>query len=228
MFLKLFVKYVTFFRAFDLGGDMPLRAKKTQARGEATRAVIMRAATDLFSENGYKGTSVRAIADKAATSMGSFYHHFSDKADLYIQIADEGSLAVRRFMRDVGDFGSDMSVEERAREFFKAYIDAADKHNSMVLLLISEKETLPPRIKKMVEGEINLHRRELEQGLAAAVEAGILGPMDARMASEAIVGMVIHMVKVYFTDPTVLREAVIDTLALATTGILRSMPEMGS
>jgi len=207
---------------------MLLRARKTQARGEMTRAVIMRTATELFSENGYKGTSVRAIADKAGTSMGSFYHHFSDKADLYIQIADEGSLAVRRFMRDVGDFGSGMSLEERTWEFFKAYIDAADKHNSMVLLLTSEKETLPPSIKKMVAGEIHLHRRELEQGLSAGVDAGILGPMDTRMVSEAIVGMVIHMVKVYFTDPTVQREAVIKTLACATIGILSSMPEMGS
>jgi AcrR family transcriptional regulator len=185
----------------------------------------MRAATEFFSENGYKGTSVRAIVEKAGISMGSFYHHFNDKADLYIQIADEGSLAVRRFMRSVGNFESHMSLEERVWGFFHAYIDAADKHSSMVLLLISEKETLPPRVRKMVEGEINLHRRELEQGLRAGLEAGALEPMDMRMASEAIVGMVIHMVKVYFTNPTVQRETVIDTLARATIGILRAMPE---
>jgi len=204
---------------------MHLKARRTQVRGEVTRAAIMRAAIELFAENGYKGASVRAIAEKAETSMGSFYHHFSDKADLYIQIADEGSLAVRRFMRSVGDFGSGMSVEERVWEFFRAYVDAVDRHSSMVLLLISEKETLPPRIKKMVEGEISLHRRELEQGLTAGVEAGSLEPMDARMASEVIVGMVIHMVKVYFADPTVRREAVINTLARATIGVLRSLPE---
>ena len=204
---------------------MHLKTRKTQVRGEVTRAAIIRAAIELFAENGYKGTSVRAIADKAETSMGSFYHHFGDKADLYIQIADEGSLAVRRFMRDVGDFGSDMSVEERVWEFFRAYVDAVDKHGAMVLLLISEKETLPPGIKKVVEGEINLHRRELEQGFTAGVKAGVLEPMDARMASEVIVGMVVHMIKVYFADPAVQREAVINTLARATIGILRSLPE---
>ena len=204
---------------------MQLKARRTQVRGEVTRAAIMRAAIELFAENGYKGTSVRAITDKAETSMGSFYHHFGDKADLYAQIADEGSLAVRRFMRDVGDFGSQMSVEERVWEFFRAYVDAVDKHGAMVLLLISEKETLPPNIKKMVEGEINLHRRELEQGFTAGVEAGILQPLDARMASEVVVGMVVHMVKVYFADPRVRREDVINTLARATIGILRSLPE---
>jgi hypothetical protein len=77
----------------------------------------------------------------------------------------------------------------------------------------------------VVEGEINLHRRELEQGFTAGVKAGVLEPMDARMASEVIVGMVVHMIKVYFADPTVQREAVINTLARATIGILRSLPE---
>lgn len=200
------------------------RARRSQARGEATRAAVMRAATGLFSERGYKGTSVRAIVEKAGASMGSFYHHFRDKADLYVRIADEGSLAVRRLMRGVGDMGSGMTVEERARRFFEAYVDAADRHHAMVLLLTSEKETLPPHVRKVVAGEISLHRRELEQGLVAGVEAGVLDPMDARMASEAVVGMVLHMVKVYFSDPAVDREAVITTLARATAGILRSMP----
>lgn len=205
---------------------MLAHTKKNQARGNATRSAIIRAATELFAKSGYKGTPVRAILEKAGISMGSFYHHFEDKADLYISIADEGSLAVRRFMRSVGDFESGASLEDRVWAFFRAYIQAASKTDSMVLLLISEKETLPANIKKMVEDEIDRHRKELEQGLAAGVEAGFLKPLDVRMTSEAIVGMVRHMAKIYFTDPTLDEEDVIKTLARSTIGILRSMPGM--
>ena len=200
------------------------RPKKVQARGEATRSAIMKAAIALFAQNGFKGTSVREIVKNAETSMGSFYHHFQDKADLFIQIADEGSLAVRRFMRGAGNFDSDMPLEERTWNFFNAYIEAADKHDAMVLLLISEKETLPPKVKRVVAEEIDRHRRELEQGLTAGVAAGVLEPMDARMASEAIVGMVLHLVRVYFTDVSVKREDVVSALARSTIGILRTMP----
>ena len=200
------------------------KTKKIQARGENTRTAIMQAAIELFAEFGYKGTPIRAIIKKSGASMGSFYHHFKDKADLYVTIAEEGSLAVRRFMRSVGDFESDAPLEERAWEFFRAYIDAASKHHSMVLLLISEKETLPPDIKQMVQEEIATHRRELEQGLSQGVEAGVLEPMNTRMASEAIVGMVLHMVKAYFMEPDLDKDEVITTLARSTIGILRSMP----
>ena len=124
------------------------RAKKNQTRGNATRSAIMRAATELFTKSGYKGTQIRAILEKAGTSMGSFYHHFENKADLYMSIADEGSLAVRRFMRSVGDFESGSSLEERVWEFFRAYIQAVSKTDSMVLLLISEKETFRQILKK--------------------------------------------------------------------------------
>ncbi|WP_028314578.1 TetR/AcrR family transcriptional regulator [Desulfatibacillum aliphaticivorans] len=203
---------------------MLARAQKNQARGNSTRTAIMRAATELFAQSGYKGTPIRAILKKAGVSMGSFYHHFKDKADLYISIADEGSLAVRRFMRSVGDFETGDSLNDRAWSFFRAYIQAAAKNDSMVLLLISEKETLPENIKTMMEDEIARHRRDLEQGLMAGVEAGLLKPMDARMASEAIVGMVLHMVRVYFTDPSVEMEDVISALARSTVGIIRSMP----
>lgn len=200
------------------------RSRKGQARGEATRIAIMKAAALLFAEGGYKGTTVRAIVERAGASMGSFYHHFKDKKDLYIQIADEGSLAVRRFMRGVGDFESDMPMEARVWKFFRAYIEAVDKHDAMVLLLVSEKETLPENIKKTVAEEINRHRRELEQGLKDAVKAGVIGAMDARMVSEAIVGMVLHLVRLYVTDPSVNRGDIIATLARSTIGILRSMP----
>jgi len=203
------------------------RSRKGQARGEATRAAIMRAATGLFAESGFKGTAVRTIVREAGASMGSFYHHFRDKADLYIQIADEGGLAVRRFMRRVGDFGTGQAMEDRVWEFFSAYVDAADKHDAMVLLLLAEKETLPPAIKEVVSAEIDHHRRELEEGLASGVQAGVLVPMDVRMASEAVVGMVLHLLKVYFTDPTVERKGIVDALARGTIGILRTMPGNG-
>ena len=66
----------------------------------------------------------------------------------------------------------------------------------------------------------------MEQGLAAGVHAGFLNPIDVRMTSEAIVGMVAHVVRIYFTDPTLDEEEVINTLARSTIGILRSMSGM--
>ncbi len=57
--------------------------RRTQAdRRAATRAAILAAARELFTEHGYHGCSIDAILNRAGSSKGAFYHHFSDKAAL--------------------------------------------------------------------------------------------------------------------------------------------------
>jgi AcrR family transcriptional regulator len=57
--------------------------RRTQAdRRAATRAAIVTAARELFTEHGYHGCSIDAILDRAGSSKGAFYHHFSDKASI--------------------------------------------------------------------------------------------------------------------------------------------------
>jgi AcrR family transcriptional regulator len=60
------------------------RAKGTPAEGgESSRqAELIALAAEMFAERGYKGTTVRDIADRANILSGSLYHHFSSKEDI--------------------------------------------------------------------------------------------------------------------------------------------------
>ena len=54
--------------------------KLTQGeKSERSRALILEAALQLFSKQGYRGTSIREIAEAAGLSTGNVYHHFPDK-----------------------------------------------------------------------------------------------------------------------------------------------------
>ncbi len=53
-------------------------------RGEQTRAAIFAAALELFQERGYEATTMRAIAERAGTSLGSSYHYFPSKGHLVL------------------------------------------------------------------------------------------------------------------------------------------------
>lgn len=55
---------------------------KTQERGELTRQRIIDAATDLFTGNGYRGTSLSQILKATSLTKGGFYFHFQSKEDL--------------------------------------------------------------------------------------------------------------------------------------------------
>ena len=58
-------------------------------RTRRSRAKILDAALELFSRGGYRGTSMREIADEAGVSTGNVYHQFPDKEALFITLLDE-------------------------------------------------------------------------------------------------------------------------------------------
>ena len=58
-------------------------------RSEHTRRQVLDAALDLFSHQGYRGTSVKEIAEAAGVSTGNVYHHFPDKEAIFRTLLDE-------------------------------------------------------------------------------------------------------------------------------------------
>ena len=54
-----------------------------ESRSARKRRAIVEAATTLFLENGYRGTSMDQIAAVARVSKQTVYKHFSDKEALF-------------------------------------------------------------------------------------------------------------------------------------------------
>src|SRR5919202_513651 len=80
-----------------------------------TRAAIIRAATNLFAERGFDGTTVRAIVAKARVNQAAINYHFEGKEGLYREIL---RTALSAFTRDEGGVeASALSREEALRRF---------------------------------------------------------------------------------------------------------------
>lgn len=58
----------------------------TEGRSERKRRVILEAATELFLEKGYLGTSMDEVASAAGVSKQTVYKHFDDKQRLFEEI----------------------------------------------------------------------------------------------------------------------------------------------
>jgi len=58
-------------------------------RAQATRIALLTAAREVFTEAGYADANITDIVDRAASSVGSLYHHFGGKQDLYIALYDD-------------------------------------------------------------------------------------------------------------------------------------------
>ncbi|WP_067178686.1 TetR/AcrR family transcriptional regulator [Microtetraspora niveoalba] len=62
---------------------------RTSERGAATRSALLEAARETFITCGFTETGVTDVVARAGASVGSLYHHFSGKADLYLTLFDD-------------------------------------------------------------------------------------------------------------------------------------------
>jgi AcrR family transcriptional regulator len=89
--------------------DQAQPAARPSERGAATRSGLLIAAREVFTSVGYAQAGVTDIVTRAGASVGSLYHHFSGKADLFVTLYEElhrdqverTRLAVKR-ARDAG------------------------------------------------------------------------------------------------------------------------------
>lgn len=70
---------------------------KRVEQGQATRAALIRVATELFAANGYDGTAIPTVLDAAGVSRGALYHHFESKEALFEAVlqAVEGQATLK-------------------------------------------------------------------------------------------------------------------------------------
>lgn len=60
-----------------------------EEKSERSRRAVLDSALYLFSHQGYRGTTMRDIAERGGVSTGNVYHHFPDKEAIFLELIDE-------------------------------------------------------------------------------------------------------------------------------------------
>ncbi|ORB73015.1 TetR/AcrR family transcriptional regulator [Mycobacterium scrofulaceum] len=124
------------------------RPRRRRADGEASRARILDAATEIASERGYEGTSIGLVSAKCGLPASSIYWHFKDKDDLIAAVI-ERSFAHWLSAWQLPDEGS---ARERlvvvAMQIAKALLDSPD-FLRLGLMLALERRPVEPRARAM-------------------------------------------------------------------------------
>ncbi|WP_119964290.1 TetR/AcrR family transcriptional regulator [Simplicispira lacusdiani] len=117
--------------------------RSPRSDGADTRARLLLAALQLFSERGYAQTPVRAIAEAAGTNVAAIAYHFGDKAGLYTATFHEllgSSQALIPHFTEPG-----LGIEEALRRYFEGFLEPL-KHDDLVRqsLRLHMRELLEP------------------------------------------------------------------------------------
>ena len=169
-----------------------------QERSAKRRERILDAAFSVFSQRGYRGAGVDEVGRQAETSKGGVYFHFPTKEKLFLELlrttADRLVAKVERKIEPYDD------PIERADVALRTVLSVFAGHRTMARLFLIDAVGAGSEFQAELQ---RLHERFagiITAQLDAAVEAGIIEPINTRIAGMAWFGALNEVVIRWLMD----------------------------
>ncbi len=140
-------------------------AKRNAAR---TKAQILKAALGEFSEFGYQGARIDAIAKRANINKQMLYHYFGNKDDLFQSVLEQSYEKIRRHEAELKL--ADLDPIEAIQELVKFGFSYHSKNPEFMRLLNSENLQRAVHIKK--SDKIRHMHKPLVEIIASVLKRG--------------------------------------------------------
>ena len=151
----------------------PAAARKQQQRSIVTQQKLLDAAISAFSENGFKGTSTRDIADRAGVHHPLITYHFKNKNQLWRAAADrifrEFNISLVKAMAEVPE----MDPKARAEAFVRTYVHYAHAQPALHKIILQESSNSSERLEWLVETHLKPLYELVAEPLSRLQQLGI-------------------------------------------------------
>jgi AcrR family transcriptional regulator len=154
-----------------MSGAQESASEKAGGRPRRTRLDdVLDTAEQLFSEQGFKATSMRAIAARMGLKAGSLYTHVSSKDEILWEIVER----VARMFTDSAERCArlDDSAHDRLRAFMRSHMRIVAEHRAMASVLLMEWRELSRASDKDIRRMRDAHEGFLQEILDAGVASG--------------------------------------------------------
>lgn len=165
------------------------------------RQKILDAAGELFSQKGFRGTSIREITERANCNIASVNYYFHGKENLYIEIFRHHMNTIRNQRIDaiqnlLSEKGNTTTLEELIDRFSTAFLEPFLKKGSgqrLMELMMRERYDphLPPHM--FVEEIIQPVKTIMKDALLQVCSK--LNKTEAELCIHSIVGQLVHIIQ---------------------------------
>lgn len=165
-------------------GEPESRSDRRTERGEATRAALVGAARELFSERGYSRVGTNEVVAHAGVTRGAMYHHFRDKKDLFRAVYEQTE---REIVESTAAAISTVEDPwERLASGVHSFFDACTDPALRQIGLVDGPAVLGWQEWREIGGRYGMALVTL--GLQNAMDAGVLRRADVRQLSHLVFG----------------------------------------
>lgn len=150
--------------------------RKQQQRSLVTQQKLLDAATEAFSENGFKGTSTREIAERAGVHHPLITYHFKNKDRLWRAATDrifrDFNVALIKKVSEVPD----NEPRRRAEVFIRTYVRYAHAQPALHKIILQESSQPSERLDWLVERHLKPLFNEVVGYLEELQRIGVAPP----------------------------------------------------
>jgi AcrR family transcriptional regulator len=104
-----------------------------------TRARILDAALDVFSEHGFEGSSLQQIADRLDLTKAALYYYFRSKDELLEALVEPATTGVDEIL---DAYSGERHTPARRKEFLKQYLDYFLRQKRLIAYISRDLATL--------------------------------------------------------------------------------------
>ena len=159
--------------------DKPPR--KQQQRSIRTKQKLLDAALLAFSENGFKGTSTRDIAERAGVHHPLITYHFKNKEELWRAAADRVFSDFNRALALAAEAQAGECAKARMSAMIRAYVHYAAGQPALHKVMVQEASQPSERLDWLIDTHIRpLFDRAVEE-IVVLQERGVAPPGDPKL-----------------------------------------------
>ncbi len=154
--------------------DAPAKTRQTRIQTEK-RELILDAALDVFSSNGFRGSTIDQIAEAAGMSKPNLLYYFKSKEDIHTTLIErllETWLAPLHELDDIGEPLTEL------RGYIRRKLEMARDYPRESRLFANEILQGAPRVMPMLEGDLKKLVDEKAEIIKGWMRAGKIAPTD--------------------------------------------------
>ena len=155
---------------------------------ESTKVKILKAAKELFIENGYHDTSMSAIAETADLGKGTLYWHFDSKSELFQSMISRETKIILSELNKLAN--ANLKAEEILKKFIKIRLKRIMEHKKTTQMFMDSENFVNDEFKKtmfkLFQSFIDLLTDTIKQG----IKEGCFYTEDPEKAASAFLGMI--------------------------------------
>jgi AcrR family transcriptional regulator len=165
-----------------------------QQRGEETRANILAAAAAGFAEQGYDATAVAEVCRRAGVSKGAFYHHFSSKQELFLELLERWLRVLDEQLEEVRT--GEAAVPEQLLDMtgMMRQVFQVAEEQLPIFLEFWTKAARDPAVWEATIAPYRRYRTFFANLIESGVTEGTLRSVDSDTAARVIVSLAVGLV----------------------------------